>query len=127
MPTVGDRVLDNGLSALKAEATDVNINTVEPATYAAAMSGAQFLGKKTFGAGLVFPGAIAAGAPNGRKVTTAAVTDGAISANGSATACSITDNTGSRLLVTTTLSASQTVTSPNPFTLTAFDVRLPGA
>ena len=50
MPTVGDRVLDNGLSALKAEATDVNINTVEPATYAAAMSGAQFLGKKTFGA-----------------------------------------------------------------------------
>ena len=125
--TVGDRVLDNGLSALKSEATDININTAEPATFAAATVGAQFLGKNVFGAGAVFPGAIAAGSPNGRKLTTAAVSAGSISTSGTAAACSITDNTGSRLLVTTTLSSSQSVTSPNPFTLGAFDVRLPGA
>jgi hypothetical protein len=127
MPTVGDYVLDNGLAALKSGSTDVNINTAEPSTYTAATSGATFLGKKTFGAGNVFPAAIAAGSPNGRKVTTAAVTDGAISTGGSAGAVSVTDNTNSRLHVTTTLSAAQTVTSGNPFTLNAFDVRLPGA
>ncbi len=128
MPTVGDYVLDNGLGAgLKTVATDININGTEPTTFANATSGAQFFGKKVFGAGNVFPAAIAAGAPNGRKVTTAAVTDGAISTSGTAVTGSITDNTGSRLLVTFSLSASQAVTSPNPFTLGAFDVRLPGA
>ena len=125
--TVGDYYLDNGLAAMKSGTTDININTVEPTTFAAATAGAQFLGKKVFGAGAVFPAAIAAGTPNGRKLVTAAVTDGAISTSGTAAACSITDNTGSRLAVTTTLSASQAVTSPNPFTLGAFDVRLPGA
>ena len=126
--TVGDYYLDLALTGMKtAGCTDININTAEPTTFAAATAGAQFLGKKVFGAGNVFPGAIAAGAPNGRKLTTAAVTDGAISTSGTAAACSITDNTNSRLAVTTTLSSSQAVTSPNPFTLGAFDVRLPGA
>lgn len=127
MPTVGDYYLDNGLAALKSGSTDVNINTAEPATFTAATSGATFLGKKVFGAGAVFPGAIAAGSPNGRKLTTAAVTDGTISTGGTAAAVSLTDNTNSRLGVTTTLSSSQVVTSGNPFTLGAFDVRLPGA
>lgn len=127
MPTVGDYVLDNGLAALKSGSTDINVNTAEPATFTAATSGATFLGKKVFGAGAVFPAAIAAGSPNGRKVTTAAVTDGAVTTTGTGAAVSVTDNTNSRLHVTTTLSASQSVTSGNPFTLNAFDVRLPGA
>lgn len=127
MPTVGDYVLDNGLAALKSGSTDINVNTAEPATFTAATSGATFLGKKVFGAGAVFPAAIAAGSPNGRKVTTAAVTDGAVTTTGTGAAVSVTDNANSRLHVTTTLSASQSVTSGNPFTLNAFDVRLPGA
>jgi hypothetical protein len=126
MPTFGDYYLDLALTGLKSGVTDVNINTAEPATFAAATAGAVFLGKKVWGAGNAF-GALTAGAPNGRKVPTLAITDGAISTSGSAAAVSLTDNTNSRLGVTTTLSASQTVTSPNPFTLTAFDVRLPGA
>lgn len=127
MPTVADYYLDNGLAALKSGSTDVNINTAEPATFTAATSGATFLGKKVFGAGAVFPAAIAAGSPNGRQLATAAVTDGAISATGTAAAVSVTDNANSRLGVTTTLSASQGVTNGNPFTLGSFTVRLPGA
>jgi hypothetical protein len=132
MPTVGDRVLDNGLSALKAEATDININTAEPATWTAATAGAAFLGKRSYGSGNVFPAAIAAGSPNGRKVTTVQVTDGAVSTTGTAAACSVTDGSAAtpgnqRLLATNTLSSSQTVTSGNPWTLNAFDIRLPGA
>ena len=126
MPAVGDYVLDNGLTVLDTGATHLNINTAEPSTFAAATSGALFLGTKNFGAGGV-AGAPAAGAPNGRKVTTVAVTDGTVSTSGTAAAWSITDNTNSRLLASGTLSSSQAVTSGNTWTLPAFDIRLPGA
>jgi len=126
MPSVGDRVLDLGLNVLDVEATHLNINTTEQATFAAATAGAAFLGTKNFGVGAVC-GAPAAGAPNGRKVTTAAVTDGSISTTGTAAAWSITDNTNSRLLASGVLSASQAVTAGNTFTLPAFDIRLPSA
>jgi len=132
MPTVGTYYLDQALTALINGATDVNINTAEPSTYTAATSGATFLGKKVWGAGAVFNTALGtsglqAGTSSGRKITSKAITDGAISTGGSAAAASVTDNTNSRLGVTTTLSASQTVTAGNPFTLTAFDVNLAGA
>jgi hypothetical protein len=128
MTLVADYVLDNGLAAAKSAASDININTAEPTTFSAATSGATFLGKKTPGAGSVFPAAIAAGSPNGRKIVTVAVTDGAISTSGTAAAWSVTDNSAStRLLITNPLSSTQSVTSGNPFTLNAIDVRLPGA
>jgi hypothetical protein len=127
MPTVGDRVLDNGLSALKAEATDLNVNTAEPGTFLAATTGGLFLGKKVAGAGAVYPGAIAAGSPNGRKLTTLNITDGAITAGGTAAAYSVTDNSNSRLLVTGAISPTQVVTSGNPFSMSPMDHRLPGA
>lgn len=127
MPSIGSYYIDQALTAIKSGASDININTAEPATYTAATSGAQFLGKKTFGAGSVFPAAIAAGTGSSRKVTSAAVTDGAISVSGTAAAASVTDNANSRLTASTTLSASQAVTAPNPFTLGAFDVQMPYA
>lgn len=126
MPTVQDRVLDLGLNALKTEATHIYICSAEPATFTAASS-TNALGNKNFGAGAVIPGAIAAGAPNGRTVATAAITDGTVTATGTAAAWAITDNTNSRLLATGTLSATQGVTSGNTFTLPSFNVRLPGA
>lgn len=127
MPFVGDHVLDNGLAALKSTATHVNINSAEPATYTAATSGATYLGTKNFGAGLVFPNAIAAGtAPVGRQLASAAVTDGSITTSGTATHWSITDNSvNARLLATGTLSASQAVTAGNPFTLGSITIKLP--
>jgi uncharacterized membrane protein YebE (DUF533 family) len=126
MPTVADRVLDLGLNVLDTEATHIYINsTAEATTYTQATS-TNALGNNNFGAGAVC-GSPAAGSPNGRKVTTAAVTAGSVTATGTAAYWAITDNTNSRLLATGTLSASQSVTSGNTFTLGAFDLRLPGA
>lgn len=125
MPTVGDRVLDLGLNVLDTEATHLYITSAEATTFTQASS-TNALGNKNFGAGAV-TGSPAAGSPNGRKVTTAAITDGSVTATGTASHWAITDNANSRLLATGTLSATQAVTSGNTFTLGAFDIRLPGA
>jgi len=124
MPYLNDNTLDNGLAALKAAATGIYINSSEPATYTAATS-TSALGNKVVAAGSVYPAAIAAGSPSGRKVTSIAVTDGSVTGTGTATHNSIVTSGSSRLEVAQALSASQGVTSGNIFTLTAQDVRLP--
>jgi len=126
MPTVGDRVLDTGLNALDTEATHIYLNYGSEATTFTEATSTKACGNKNFGAGAVC-GSPAAGSPNGRKVTTAAITDGSVTATQTAAYWAITDNANSRLLATGTLSASQALTSGNIFTLGAFDVRLPGA
>jgi hypothetical protein len=118
-----DRVLDNGLSALDTEPTHIEICNNEPTTYASATT-TSLLGFKSFGAGAVF-GSPAAGSPNGRKVTSAAVTDGTITTSGTAAWWAITDHANSRLLAHGSLSATQVVSSGNTFTLAAFDIRIP--
>lgn len=120
---IQDRVLDLGLNVLDTESTHLYITSADATTYLEASS-TYALGSKNWTAGAVF-GAPAAGAPNGRKVTAAAITDGSVSANGTATKWAVTDNTNSRLNVNGSLAASQVVTSGNTFTLGAFDVRLP--
>jgi hypothetical protein len=125
MPSVQDRVLDLGLNVLDTEATHIYICSAEPATFTAASS-TNALGNKNFGAGAAV-GSPAAGTPNGRQVTTVAITDGNVTATGTAAAWAITDNTNSRLLASGTLSASQGVTSGNVFTLGAFTIRLPSS
>ena len=117
---VADSVIDNGLSSLKSAARYIYINSTEPTTYTEASSTYK-LGTKDLGAGSVFPAAIAAGT-NGRKVTTAAVTDGTVDANGTAAYWSITD--ASALLANGSLSASQAVTSGNTWSLAAFDITI---
>lgn len=121
---VADRVLDLGLNVLDTEATHIYICSSEPTTFTGASSTVA-LGTKNFGAGAAF-GSPAAGSPNGRKVTSAAITDGSVTVTGTATNWAVTDNTNSRLLAVGSLSASQSVTATNSFTLAAFDIRLPG-
>lgn len=124
MPFVNDNTLDNGLAALKAAASHIYICSAEPGTFTAATS-TYALGVKNFGAGAVYPAAIAFGTPSGRKLTTAVVTDGAVTANGMATHSAVTSAASSRLEVAQALAASQSVVSGNTFSLTAQDVRLP--
>jgi hypothetical protein len=71
-------------------------------------------------------GSPAARTPDGRKVTVAAITTGG-SVTHSATAeyWAITDTVNSRLLATGDLSAPQSVTDGNTFTLDAFDIGIP--
>lgn len=131
MTFVNDRVLDLGLNVLDSEATHIYICAAEPTTYAAAIGAnngtTQFgLGNKNFGAGAVF-GAPADRTPNGRKVTSAAVTDGSVTTTGTASHYAVVDSANSRLLATGALASSQAVTSGNTFTLAAFDVGIPDA
>lgn len=122
MPFIADRVLDNGLTVLDTEANRLDICSQEPTTFTQAAS-TYTLGNKT-GATVGSP---AARSPSGRKVTVAAITDGTVTATGTATHWSLVDIVNSRLLATGALSASQAVTSGNTFTLGAFDIGIPGA
>ena len=63
----------------------------------------------------------------GRKITVSAITDGSVSGSGTASHFAITKTGTSELLAAGPLSSSQSVTSGNTFTLTAFDIKLPDA
>ena len=64
----------------------------------------------------------AAGDVSGRKITIDAITDGSVTGTGTATHWALVD--GTRLLATGSLTSSQSVTSGNTFTLTAFDIEI---
>lgn len=122
MPFLNDRVMDLGLNVLDTEANRLDICNAEPASYAAATT-TNSLGNKT-SLSIGVPGD---GTPNGRKVTVAAITDGSVTATGTASHWAIVDTVNSRLLATGALAATQSVTSGNTFTLGAFDIRIPDA
>jgi len=120
MASIADRVLDNGLTVLDTEANRVDITSAESTTFAEATS-SQTLGNKT---------SISISAPadrtgGGRKVTLSAISDGTVTGTGSATHYAISDTTNSRLLVTGSLTASQSVTSGNTFSLETLDIGIP--
>lgn len=121
---INDLVLDNGLAAVKTNASHRYICNAEPATFTQASS-TFALGNKNFGAGAVYPAAIAAGSPSGRQLSAAAVTDGTVTATGTASHDAIVSQAASRLEAANALSASQAVTSGNTFTLSAQVLRLP--
>lgn len=122
-----DYVLDNGLASLAGANRRIDICHTLPATYAEATTDAAYsLGNKT---GVTIP-APAARAPNGRKVTVPAVTDGTVTETSTSTAndaafWAITDPANSRLLWTGALSAAQYVTDGNIWSTNAFDIGIP--
>ena len=120
MATLNNRVFDNGLSVLDTEATRVDVTSQEASTYAEATS-TYTLGNST---------SLSIGAPadrsgGGRKVAVASVTDGSVTGTGTATHYALVDTNNSRLLATGALTASQSVTSGNTFTLATFDIGIP--
>ena len=120
MATLNDRVLDSGLSVLDTEANKIVVTSQEATTYTEA-NATYALGNST---------SLSIAAPTdrsggGREVVVAAITDGSITATGTATHYAIVDTNNSRLLATSTLSASQSVTSGNTFTLASFTIGIP--
>ena len=120
MATLGDRVFDNGLSVLDTEANKILVTSQEATTFTNANS-TYALGNST---------SLSINAPadrtgGGRKVTVAAISDGSITGTGTATHYAIVDSTNSRLLATAALTASQSVTNGNTFTLATFDIGIP--
>ena len=120
MASINDRVLDNGLTVLDTEANRVDITSAESTTYAEATS-SQTLGNKT-SISISAP-ADRTGGP--RKLFLSAISDGTVTGTGSATHYAISDTTNSRLLVTGSLTASQSVTSGNTFSLETLDIGIP--
>ena len=120
MATLNDRVFDNGLTVLDTEANKIIITSQEATTYTEANS-TYALGDST---------SLSIGAPadrsgGGREVTVAAITDGSVTGTGTATHYAIVDTANTRLLATSTLTASQAVTTGNTFTLSSVAIGIP--
>lgn len=120
MATLNDRVFDNGLTVLDTEANAIYITSSEATDYTDATS-TSALGNST---------SLSIGAPQdrsggGREVVVAAITDGSVTGNGTATHYAIVDTVNSRLLATGSLTASQSVTSGNTFTLSSVAIGIP--
>lgn len=122
MAFINDRVFDNGLSALTSEVNKLTVTSAEATTYTEG-NATYALGNKT----TPTVGSPSDRSPSGRKVTISAITDGSVTATGTATHWALLDTSNSRLLATGSLSASQSVTNGNTFTLAAFDVGIPDA
>ena len=117
MASISDYVLDAALTKLDTEANAIHICSAEPTVYATLNS----LGNST---------SLSIGAPadrsgGGREVTVAAITDGSVTATGTATHFAIVDTVNSRLLATGSLTASQSVTTGNTFTLSSVAIGIP--
>jgi hypothetical protein len=120
MATLNDRVFDNGLTVLDTEANAIHVTSQEATSYTDATS-TSTLGNST---------SLSIGAPadrtgGGREVTIAAISDGSITGTGTVTHYAIVDTVNSRLLVTGSLSASQSVTTGNTFSLASFTIGIP--
>ena len=120
MATLDNRVFDNGLTVLDTEANKILITSQEATTFTEA-NATYALGNST---------SLSIGAPadrdgGGREVVVAAITDGSVTGTGTATHYAIVDTVNSRLLATSTLTASQSVTSGNTFTLSSVAIGIP--
>ena len=120
MATLNNRVFDSGLSVLDTEANKIVITSQEATTFTNA-NATYALGNST-SLSIAAPSDRSGG---GREVVVAAITDGSVTATGTATHYAIVDTVNSRLLATSTLSASQSVTSGNSFTLASFTIGIP--
>lgn len=116
MAIIGDDVFDAALNEIKT-ATTLVICSAEPSDYAGIS--AVVLGSK---ASPSFTGPVD-GDASGRKITVDAITDGAVTATGTASHYALHD--GASLLAAGSLVSSQSVTNGNTFTLTAFDIEFP--
>lgn len=119
MAAIADSVLDAALNEIKNNAETLYICSSEPATYGAIA--AATLGTKATPA-ITGPADRGAG---GREITFTAITDGSITATGTASHVVVADDTGTTLLFSKALSATQAVTNGNPFTLNSFKVGFP--
>src|SRR5512138_1397138 len=116
-------VIDAGLAVIVADASDVYLVSQDPANFEEATV-TYALGRKNFGAGNAVTGP-SAGAPNGRKVTVAQITDGSVTGDGTATGWALVDTAGQILLANGDLSQVQAVENGNTFQLPAFDISQP--
>ncbi len=115
MAYINDEVYDQGLGWAITNGTVMSICSGEPANYGA-IAGLE-LGEKTS----LTVSAPQDGVPDGRRVEVPAITDGDITADGTASHWALHDNV-SVLVATGALGATQGVTNGNTFTLGATSI-----
>lgn len=120
MATLDNRVFDNGLTVLDTEANKLLITSQEAASFTEA--------NVTYALGNTTSLSIAAPsdrAGGGREVVAAAISDGSVTGNGTATHYAVVDTVNTRLLATGSLTTSQVVSSGNTFSLGSFTIGIP--
>lgn len=123
MALLADYILDLAVSELDTASATLYITSQEATTYTEASSTYALGNKASISIGAPADRVAAGG---GRRVTVEAITDGTVTGTGTATHWAITKS-GTTLMVTGALQASQGVTSGNTFTLQAFDIGLTDA
>lgn len=113
---IADAIFDAGLALLD-NVENLYLCSAEPTTFTEASS-TFLLGTKATPS----IGAATNGATDGRRRVVAAITDGVVNSNGTATHWALTDDSASTLLAAGPLSSSQALTTGNPFSTSAFDV-----
>ena len=116
MPFIADTVFDTGLNTLDTNGTQIDITTSEITLWAN-------LAAATLGNDTVNTGAPANGVTDGRRVTVPAITAGAVTGTGSATHWCLSNGT-TTVYAAGPVTASQSVTDGNTFTLAAIDITL---
>ena len=120
MAALNDKVFDSGLNVIDTDTENLYILSGDP--------GLTWSNIGTLGLGNKATPSIAAPADRsggGREVVVSAITDGSVTANGTATHYALTDDSLTLILASGPLSASQGVTSGNTFTLTEFAIGIP--
>tara|TARA_R110000737_G_scaffold161509_1_gene189355 strand:+ start:165 stop:536 length:372 start_codon:yes stop_codon:yes gene_type:complete len=120
MATLDNRVFDNGLTVLDTEANKLLITSQEAASFTEA--NATYALGNTTSLSIAAPSNRTGG---GREVVAAAISDGSVTGNGTATHYAIIDTVNSRLLATGSLTTSQVVASGNTFSLGSFTIGIP--
>jgi hypothetical protein len=120
---IGDRIIVNGLAALDTECTGIFICSTRPTTYTEAVT-TYMLGSKTGAAGSRF-NAPAASSPNGRQVSSIAITDGVVANPGTPVAWAAVDGVNSRLLATGDLTSGGALLAGQGFTLGVITIGRP--
>lgn len=117
MAFIHDNAHDALLNYIKNNATVLHICSTEPTQYSEVAT--YTLGNKST-PGFTGP---AAGDASGRKITVTAISDGSVTADGTAAFWAIVS--GTELLAANDLAATQGVSNGNTFTLPAFDIENP--
>ena len=123
MAFLNDNVDDRGLNWAQSTTQTLYITTLQVSTYAQATTLGIGIGIAT----CTSVGAPAAGSPNGRQISVPSTGAGSITSTATASSYALVNSTGAILVAAGDLSAAQSVTSGNTFTLTSFTIRIPAA
>lgn len=120
MAYLGNTVFDSGLNAIDTNTENLYILSADP--------GLTWSNIATYALGAKATPTIAAPSDRtggGREVVISAITDGSVTATGTATHYALTDDSATEILVTSTLSSSLAVTSGGTFATEEFTVGIP--